>query len=109
MVAIKDRSLAARGRYGFFTLISNEVKKPVTAIRPYRMRNVVEKAFWNVMKEAGLFSRYTMHELLDELDVVECFTEPGKAPMQGKVLKKQEQIYVALGVTPLPASPEVMQ
>ena len=140
----QDAINAARERYGFFTLISNEVKDPVTAIRLYRMRDIVEKAFWNIkerlnlkrtltssesslegklfvefvaliylsyiknkMEEAGLFSRYTMHELLDELDVIECFTEPGKAPIQGEVLKKQEQIYIDLGVTPLLASPEV--
>jgi len=47
------------------------------------------------------------HELLDELDVNECFTEPGKAPVQGEVLKKQEQIYRDLGVTPLLATPEI--
>ena len=58
-------------------------------------------------EDAGLFSKYTMHELLDELDDIECFTEPGKAPVQGEVLKKQEQIYRDLGVTPLPATPEV--
>lgn len=135
---------AARERYGFFVLISNEVKDPVTALRLYRMRDIVEKAFWNIkerlnlrrtltssessldgklfvefvaliylsyikkkMEEAGLFSRYTMHELLDELDVIECFSEPGKAPIQGEVLKKQEQIYRELGVTPLLATPEI--
>ncbi len=142
----QDAINAARERYGFFTLISNEVKDPVTAIRLYRMRDIVEKAFWNIkerlnlkrtltssesslegklfvefvaliylsyiknkMEEAGLFSRYTMHELLDELDVIECFTEPGKAPIQGEVLKKQEQIYIDLGVAPLLASPVVSQ
>lgn len=133
----------AKERYGFFVLISNEVKDPVTALRLYRMRDVVEKAFWNIkerlnlrrtltssesalegklfvefvaliylsyikkkMEEAGLFSKYTMHELLDELDVIECFVEPGKAPIQGEVLKKQEQIYRDLGVTPLLATSE---
>ncbi len=142
----QDAINAARERYGFFTLISNEVKDPVTAIRLYRMRDIIEKAFWNIkerlnlkrtltssesslegklfvefvaliylsyiknkMEESGLFSKYTMHELLDELDVIECFTEPGKVPIQGEVLKKQEQLYRALGVTPLLASPEVMQ
>ena len=135
---------AARERYGFFVLISNEVKDPVTALSLYRMRDVIEKAFWNIkerlnlrrtltssesslegklfvefvaliylsyikkkMDDAGLFSRYTMHELLDELDVIECFQEPGKAPIHGEVLKKQEQIYRDLGVEPLLASPEV--
>lgn len=134
---------SARERYGFFVLISNEVKDPVTALSLYRMRDVIEKAFWNIkerlnlrrtltssesslegklfvefvaliylsyikkkMEEAGLFSRYTMHELLDELDVIECFQEPGKSPIQGEVLKKQEQIYRDLGVEPLLATPE---
>ncbi|MCI7468811.1 MAG: hypothetical protein PUG68_07955 [Lachnospiraceae bacterium] len=41
-------------------------------------------------KENDLFSKYTITGLLDELDVIECFTEPGKAPIQGEVLKKQE-------------------
>lgn len=134
---------AARARYGFFALVSNEVKDPVTAISLYRTRDVIEKAFWNVkerlnlrrtltssesslegklfvefialiylsyikkrMENTGLFSKYTMHELLDELDVIECFQEPGKAPIQGEVLKKQEQIYRNLGVVPLLATPE---
>ncbi len=132
----------ARERYGFFALISNSVKDPLAALSIYRMRDVVEKAFFDVkeqlnlkrtlvssetglegklfvefvaliylsyikqkMEEKGLFSKYTMHQLLDELDVIECFTEPGRAPIQGEVLKKQEQIYQDLDVTPLLASP----
>ena len=139
----QDAIDAAHERYGFFVLLSNEVKDPVEAISLYRMRDIVEKAFWNIkerlnmrrtlvssesslegklfvefvaliylsyiknkMDEAGLFSKYTMHELLDELDVIECFLEPGKAPIQGEVLKKQEQIYRDLGVIPLLASPK---
>ena len=135
-----------RERYGFFVLISNEVKDPVTALSLYRMRDVVEKAFWNVkqrlnlhraltsselaldgklfvefvaliylscikkkMEAAGLFSRYTMHELLDELDVIECYTAPGKALIQGEVLVKQEQLYRELGVNPLLATPGVSE
>ena len=137
----QDAIDAAHERYGFFVLISNEVKDPVTALSLYRMRDVVEKAFWNVkerlnlkrtmtssessldgklfvefvaliylsyiqkkMEENGLFATYTLHELLDELDVIECFMEPGKAPIQGEVLKKQEQIYRDLDVTPLLAA-----
>ena len=142
----QDAVDAAHERYGFFVLISNEVKDPVTALSLYRMRDVVEKAFWNVkerlnlrrtmtssesslegklfvefvaliylsyiqkkMEEQGLFATYTMHELLDELDIIECFTYPGKAPIQGEVLTKQEQIYRDLGVTPLLASPQVAE
>ncbi len=56
------------------------------------------------MEEKGLFVTYTLHELLDELDVIECFTEPGKSPIQGEMLKKQEQIYRDLDVTPLLAT-----
>ena len=137
----QDAVDAAHERYGFFVLISNEVKDPVTALSLYRMRDIVEKAFWNVkerlnlrrtmtssesslegklfvefvaliylsyiqkkMEERGLFATYTLHELLDELDVIECFMEPGKAPIQGEVLKKQEQIYRDLEVTPLLAA-----
>ena len=137
----QDAVDAAHERYGVFVLISNEVKDPVTALSLYRMRDVVEKAFWNVkerlnlkrtmtssesslegklfvefvaliylsyiqkkMEENGLFATYTLHELLDELDVIECFMEPGKAPIQGEVLKKQEQIYRDLDVTPLLAA-----
>ena len=137
----QDAVDAAHERYGFFVLISNEVKDPVTALSLYRMRDVVEKAFWNVkerlnlrrtmtssesslegklfvefvaliylsyiqkkMEEKGLFATYTLHELLDELDVIECFMEPGKAPIQGEVLKKQEQIYRDMEVTPLLAA-----
>lgn len=137
----QDAVEKARERYGFFALISNDVKDPLAALSIYRMRDVIEKAFFDVkerlnlkrtlvssetglegklfvefialiylshikqkMEEKGLFSKYTMHQLLDELDVIECFTEPGKAPIQGEVLKKQEQIYRDLDVMPLLAS-----
>lgn len=53
------------------------------------------------MIDGQLYSKYTMHELLDELDVIECYLEPGKTPYQGEVLMKQEQLYRDLGVKPL--------
>ncbi len=130
-------------RYGFFVLLSNEVKDPVKALQLYRSRDVVEKAYWDVkerlnlkrtmvssetslegklfvefialiyisyikkkMEDKGLFSKYTMNEILDEIDRIECFIEPGKSPIQGEVLKKQELIYRAMDVTPLLATPE---
>jgi hypothetical protein len=40
------------------------------------------------MQKNDLFSTYTIPGLLDELDVIECFTEPGEAPIQGEILKK---------------------
>ena len=33
------------------------------------------------------FATYTLQEVLDEPDVIECFTEPGRSPIQGEVLK----------------------
>ena len=53
------------------------------------------------MEDGHLYSRYTMRELLDELDVIECYLESGKAPIQGEVLIKQEQLYRDLDVKPL--------
>ena len=141
-VSYKQEAIdAAHERYGFFVLISNTIKDPVTALSVYRTRDVVEKAFGNLkdrlslrrsltssesalegklfvefvaliflsyikkkMEDEGLFSKYTMQGLLDELDVIECFQQPGGAPMQGEVLKKQEDLYRKLGVKPLLAS-----
>ena len=128
----------ARRYYGYFVLISNEVKDPIKALELYRTRDVVEKAFGNLkerlncrrtlvssdrslegklfvefialiylsyikskMQKKDLFSKYTLTGLLDELDVIECFLEPGKAPIQGEVTTKQEQIYRDLEVEPL--------
>jgi len=34
--------------------------------------------------EKWLFTTYTLHELLDELDMIECFMKPGKAPVQNE-------------------------
>lgn len=59
------------------------------------------------MQKNELFSKYTLQGLLDELDVIECFTEPGKTPIQGEVLKKQEDLYTAMDVAPLYAKPSV--
>jgi len=50
------------------------------------------------MEENGLFKKYTLQGLLDEVDIIECFTQPGKATQVGEVTKKQKEIYEALGV-----------
>ena len=125
----------AKERYGYFILLSNEVKDPVTALELYRNRDVVEKAFGNIkerlncrrllvssdqslegklfveflaliflsyikkqMQDKGLFKTYTLQGLLDELDVIECFEEPGRSPVIGEVLSKQKQIFDDMGV-----------
>ena len=52
------------------------------------------------MQEAGLFRNYTLQTLLDKIDVIECFENPGYALRIGEVLTKQKQIYEALGIVP---------
>ena len=121
--------------YGFFALISNEIKDPIAALDLYRNKDIVEKAFGNLkerlnlrrtavssesslegklfvqfialiylsyikkqMSEKGLYKNYTMQELLDELDVIEAFENPGSALRVGEVTKKQSQLYDTLGV-----------
>lgn len=93
----------ARRLYGYFVLISNEVKDPIEALHLLIYLLYIKEQ----MQKHDLFSKYTMQSLLDELDVIECFTEPGKAPMQGEVLKKQEDLFVAMGVMPLYAKHSV--
>jgi hypothetical protein len=46
----------------------------------------------------GLFKNYTLQDVLDELDIIEQFTQPGKISMVGEVTKKQIELYEALGV-----------
>lgn len=120
----------AKSRFGYFVLLSNEIKSPEMALEIYRNKDVVEKAFGNIkerlnckrmlvssdaslegklfvefialiylsyikkrMGDKNLFKRYTLQGLLDEVDMIECFTEPGKSLFVGEVLQKQRQIY----------------
>ncbi|MBN2222593.1 MAG: transposase [Vallitaleaceae bacterium] len=124
--------------YGFFVLISNEIKDPITALETYRNKDLIEKAFGNLkerlnlrrtavssesalegklfvqfvaliylsyikkrMSEKEMYQSYTMQELLDELDVIEVFENPGSALRIGAVTKKQEELYNTLGVKPI--------
>lgn len=57
-----------------------------------------------MMQKKELFKKYTLQGLLDELDVIECFQEPGKDPFVGELLNKQRQIYLDMEVEP-PANP----
>ena len=53
------------------------------------------------MRKKGLYKTYTMPEVLDKLDLIECFEYPGKEPRIGEVLEKQKQLLIDLGVKPL--------
>ncbi len=55
------------------------------------------------MQDEKLFKDFTMHEVLDELDVIECFERPGKRLEVGEMTIRQKELYAKLGVEP-PAS-----
>ena len=133
----QDAIKEAEKDYGFFALMTNEIKDPIKALDIYRNKDLVEKAFGNLkerlnlrrtgastessldgklfvqfvaliymsylkkkMSNEGLFDDYTMQKVLDELDVIEVFENPGSAIHVGEVTKKQEGLYKSLGVTP---------
>lgn len=50
------------------------------------------------MKETGLYKDYSLHQLLDKLDVLECFEDANHLLRVGELLNKQAEIYNALGV-----------
>ena len=52
------------------------------------------------MQVKGLLKDYTLPGLLDKLDVIECFEQPGKSLRVGEMLEKQKQLYHDLGVNP---------
>ncbi|MDL2275667.1 IS1634 family transposase [Desulfosarcina sp. OttesenSCG-928-G10] len=52
------------------------------------------------MKAQNLYKKYTMHQLLDKLDVIECFEEPGHRLRVGELLVEQHELYQKLGVEP---------
>jgi transposase len=121
--------------YGYFALISNDIKDPMEALKLYRSKDLIEKAFGNLkerlnmrrtsvwseqnldgklfvqfvalmylsyitaaMNDKGMFKEHTIHELLDDLDVIECFEHPGHAAQVGEITKKQKALFASLGV-----------
>ncbi len=50
------------------------------------------------MKKSDLYKNYTLHQLLDKLDVIECFEDANHSLRIGELLNKQAKIYEALGV-----------
>ena len=51
------------------------------------------------MDENGLFSDHTMQSLLDELDVIEYYQQPGKAHHLSEITQKQYKLYELMGVS----------
>lgn len=50
------------------------------------------------MKEKNLYKNYTMGQLLDKLDVIECFEDPGYSLRIGELLTSQKELYEKLDV-----------
>ena len=50
------------------------------------------------MSEKNLFNQFTIQGLLDEVDLIECFNEPGKSLTVGEILQKQRQIFKDMDV-----------
>ena len=50
------------------------------------------------MDENGLFSKYTIQSLLDELDTIEYYQQPGKAHHLSEITAKQCELYELMDV-----------
>lgn len=50
------------------------------------------------MRDTKLYNKYTLCQLLDKLDMIECFQSPGHSLRVGEVLLKQQEIFKALYV-----------
>lgn len=48
------------------------------------------------MDENGLYKKYTMQTLLDDLDIIELYQQPGKAHHLSEITKKQMALYDAM-------------
>jgi transposase len=56
------------------------------------------------MLDAHLYTKYTMNELLDDLEIIERFDREGFAPQLGEITDKQLGIFDKLGFAPPKAS-----
>jgi len=52
------------------------------------------------MSDNDLFRNYTMQELLDQLDLIERFEQPGRKARIGEMTKRQQSLYGYFGVEP---------
>lgn len=52
------------------------------------------------MQVTDLLKKYTLPSLLDKLDVIECFQQPGRTLQVGEILDEQKRLYHELGVSP---------
>jgi len=50
------------------------------------------------MSDQKLHKTMTIHEILDELDIVEYCRHPAHKIQYGEITKKQKSLYAALGI-----------
>jgi transposase len=135
LVPKQDAIDTAEKDYGYFALMSNGIKSSVEALKIYRTKDLIEKAFGNLkerlnmrrmsvaseenlegklfiqfvaliylsyikkaMDDNKLFKTYTMQELLDELDIIEIYQQPGRQHHLGEITNKQKKLYQYMGV-----------
>lgn len=51
-----------------------------------------------IMQDKHLFQNYTMHGLLDEFDIIDCYEQPGHDIRWGETTKKQRDLFKEFGV-----------
>ena len=51
------------------------------------------------MQDKKLVKDYTIVELLDKLDLIECFERQGQKLQLGEILEKQQKIFQSLDIT----------
>ncbi|MCK7508896.1 MAG: hypothetical protein MZV70_35965 [Desulfobacterales bacterium] len=52
------------------------------------------------MQENKPFKDHILQEVLDDLDMIECFEVPGQKLQVGETTKHQMELFSRLGVTP---------
>ena len=55
---------------------------------------------WRICSIFKGLKDFTMQEVLDEFDIIECFEVPGQKLQVGEMTKKQTELYSKFGVTP---------
>lgn len=135
--AKQDSITDAKKNYGYFVLLSNEVKDSIETLEIYRNKDLIEKSFGDLkdrlgfnravvsseqsldgklfvefialiylsyikkqMQDKNLFKKYTMQEFFDELDMIECFEQPGRDLRISEITKHQMELYDAMGIDP---------
>ncbi len=52
------------------------------------------------MEENHLFKTYSMHEMLDELDLIERYQQPGHQHYLSEMTSKQKRLYQHMNIEP---------